>query len=314
VGKYSLDEETKKISLLQDEDIITSTDLVYYTELLYIVILFVSIAGLLIGIIGLNSKDLFILLFTSIGVLLILCLMILLLVSATRIEFVFLTTERIIIKYYGILEKFLRVRRESTLSLDQVAIISFGRAPLNRGALITSFLGFVVGIFPLFFLSDNIFAVITGLLIVGGTLWLFFFGLRLNRQTLDIHTVGMVIPFRIGQVKGLPRGFVDKVHQAIFERVHHRKHTFPSSELLSSLEFPLETSHALKKALERVPNELGRKLLLFLDNQSAGIDLLVENFPDKSRKEIEKELKVLEEKDCITFQTTSEAWVAVWNM
>ena len=142
IGVYDLNEEAKKL-LIHEEKLVSSAEIIYFFESLYIAAFLLLFTLSLTIIIGILNPTLFL------SFLVISAVLILLLLStvyfATRVEMIFLTSERVVVKHLSIIEKLLKVKRELSLSIDQISIISYGRAPFNRGVLGLALIGTLIG-------------------------------------------------------------------------------------------------------------------------------------------------------------------------
>ncbi|PWI47155.1 hypothetical protein CEE45_13140 [Candidatus Heimdallarchaeota archaeon B3_Heim] len=312
VGVYNLNNEAKKM-LIHEEKLVSATEIIYFSESLYLaafIILVVIISVILLGIFNSTLFIPFIMITTLLAL-----LFIGVVYSATRVEMIFLSSERVVIKYLSILEKILRVKRELSLSIDQISIISYGRAPFNRGALGLALLGTLTVSLMMFILTnvliDSFLAqmtvIIISILVILIVLRLILFGLRLTRGVLELQTVGLTTPVQIGLDKGVPRSFIQEVHLAVLERVHHTLH-HEDQEDIDIIEFPLESSKTLKNAFNQVKTSNEKKILKLLDQKPAQAEELCRNIPELSHEEIDAVLSILQEKNLISYVVDEDVW------
>ena len=308
IGFYDLETEAKQL-LIHEEKLVSSAEIIYFSEILYLSGALSFLTAIILGSLGFLFQDL-ILVFGSSAIILSLFTLGLI-YSATRIELIFLTTERVVVKHLSIIEKFLRVRREESLTIDQISIISYGRAPWNRGAFISALTGFLFSLLLLFLLIEELsvdpfiqFLVLSEIIIVIiVSISLLLFGLRLSRGILDLHAVGRKKPLRLGLHKGVPRKFIQEVHLAVLERLHHTQHGD-----LDTQEFPLETSFLLKEAFKVTSDPNEREILLLLDRKPAQAEELCKSIPSMSHEEIDTVLSSLQSKRLIEYLVDEDKW------
>ena len=284
VGVYNLNNEAKKL-LIHEERLVSATEIIYFSESLYLAAFIILVMTISVISLGIFNSTLFIP-FIMITTLLAL-LFIGVVYSATRVEMIFLTSERVVIRYLSILEKILRVKRELSLSIDQISIISYGRAPFNRGALGLALLGTLTVSLMMFILANGLIdpflvqmtVILISILVILIVLRLILFGLRLTRGVLELQTVGLTTPVQIGLDKGVPRSFIQEVHLAVLERVHHTLH-HEDQEDIDIVEFPLESSKTLKNAFNQVKTSNEKKNLKLLDQNLLRPKNCVETSPN----------------------------------
>ncbi len=312
VGVYNLNNEARKL-LIHEEKLVSATEIIYFSESLYLaafIILVMTISVILLGIFNSTLFIPFIMITTLLAL-----LFIGVVYSATRVEMIFLTSERVVIKYLSILEKILRVKRELSLSIDQISIISYGRAPFNRGALGLALLGTLTVSLMIFILANGLIdsflaqmtVIIISILVILVVLRLILFSLRLTRGVLELQTVGLTTPVQIGLDKGVPRSFIQEVHLAVLERVHHTLH-HEDQEDIDIVEFPLESSKTLKNAFNQVKTSNEKKILKLLDQKPAQAEELCRNIPELSHEEIDEVLSILQEKNLIIYEVDEDVW------
>ena len=312
IGVYDLNEEAKKL-LIHEEKLVSSAEIIYFFESLYIAAFLLLFTLSLTIIIGILNPTLFL------SFLVISAVLILLLLStvyfATRVEMIFLTSERVVVKHLSIIEKLLKVKRELSLSIDQISIISYGRAPFNRGVLGLALIGTLIGsgllsILPQISEFSPIMQItirIVGILVILVCFRLILFGLRLSRGVLELQAVGLLTPVRIGLDKGVPRSFIQEVHLAVLERVHHTLH-HEDRDRIEIIEFPLESSSLLKNALIQVETADEKTVLKFLDLKPSQAEELCRNIPELSHDQIDEVLSVLQEKNLILYEIDNDVW------
>ncbi len=107
--------------------------------------------------------------------------------------------------------------------------------------------------------------------------------------------------------KGVPRKFIQEVHLGVLERVHHTMH-HEDQEDINVVEFPLESSNMLKKALiyAQTPNE--KTVLKFLDQKPAQAEELCQNIPELSHDQIDEVLSTLQEKNLVKYEIDTDVW------
>ncbi|MHA1976609.1 MAG: hypothetical protein ACW98I_06915 [Candidatus Hodarchaeales archaeon] len=312
IGVYDLNNEAKKI-LIHEEKLVSATEIIYFSESLYVIAFILLFSLLSTFLIGIYNVTLFI---PVLGVILLFFFLIIgTIYSATRVEMIFLTTERVVVKYLSILEKLLKVKRELSLSIDQISIISYGRAPFNRGVLVLTLIATLIDLFLFFILTDEFtLSLILRMLILISSILLIFvifrlvlFGLRLTRGVLELQAVGLPIPVQIGLDKGVPRSFIQEVHLAVLERVHHTLH-HEDKRNLDIIEFPLESSSILKKALSQVETVDEEKILKLLDQKPSQAEELCRNIPELSHDQIDKVLSALQEKNLVIYEIDQDIW------
>ena len=120
LGRYNLETESKRL-LHKEEQFVSGTEVVKYNESIYILTLLFLFVILILT------------LFNSIFLILILITPIILLLS-NELEIYILTNDRIIVVRRAIFEKLLKIQNETSVALDQIVILSYSRAPLNRNA------------------------------------------------------------------------------------------------------------------------------------------------------------------------------------
>ena len=245
-----------------------------------------------------------------------------LLYLSTTAQIAHLTSERIIVQNFTIFEKITKIPREEIASIDNIAVIKHGRAPFNKGALTSgiglSLLNAIILVVQLVFFPRNLnkpvvlFILIIGMIIlISFSVGLIIFGLRFKKRSLELHVIGVNRPIVIGTRKGVPKWFVQKVQQSVFERTHHFSHLTEVERMIR--EFPLETSTILKETLARENKELHKKIIVILDREPSNKKELMKKLPEYSEIEIEEALRQLTMEGLIKFYGNSKKWRTTWN-
>ncbi len=314
LGKSDLKEESRDI-LMENEELIATTEIVYYSEMFYALIFVVLIANLGVIFFLIWTGNLIFIIIPLIVIL----FSILMLYYATEVQKIFLTNERLVINHLSLFEKILRVPRNESILLDQIAIIKYSRAPFNKGALTSGTIILISSLILQLLLfqriSTHIFLLILSIsfesLLIAFSIYLFTFGARLTKRALELYVIGITRPIVIGQFKGIPLWFVNELHKAVLERVHHTFHA--SKEILQLYEFPLESSSTLKTILENENKELHRKILFLLDKKNLDFDEIAKNLPDCTEERIRETLNELVDEELVEFNDTTKKWAVKWK-
>ncbi|MCE7733638.1 MAG: hypothetical protein GPJ54_02090 [Candidatus Heimdallarchaeota archaeon] len=274
-GKYVLEKQIEG-TLIKGEEYISGIEIIFYDELMLLLALFGSIASLTLGII---IDPLFFLILIPITSLVYFSL---------EVELIYLTSERLIIERRTILEKLLKTSNIKSISLDQVAVISYSRAPFQYPSLFLSALGFVTIILSFVYDVNAILIVIVLLPI---SLYLAYFGSRLTKRSIEISVIGVLKPFGVGRTKGAPLWFLNDLQNMIFERVHHTLHDDEEGQDLH--ENPLKYSGRVKELLKLIKKPLQKKILQLLDENVMSKGQIVEQCAEYSKTEVDEAMRQL---------------------
>ena len=114
-----------------------------------------------------------------------------------------LTNERIVIIKRKIYERLLKITNESSVALDDIVMIKYGRAPFNKNGLYFSNSSFVTILFVLIlqnlYNADLIIETPIIIIIVSNiVLYLLWIGLRLTKRSLELTILGVIDSIGIG--------------------------------------------------------------------------------------------------------------------
>ncbi len=309
-GEYELEKEGEK-HLSAHEELLASTDIIYYSEVGYALgtLQFLLSLTLLTFLTwkhwGWAIVGVFFLITSTTT-----------LFFSTQIELIFLTTERIRIRKIGLTEKMLGIANERIIALDQIALIEHGKAPFHRAALVISSFQILVAstgiVLAIMLLSYplSLFATLFLSLILASGIRLFWFGLRITRRSLSLYVVGVRQPIAIGSLKGVPFWFIEEVQITMFERIHHYHHL--REQVVTTMEFPLQYSTGLKEALLEENKEIHRDVLMVLDTSPCSKREIMTSLPKYSPQEISEALRQLRREGKASYDHSLKKWVATW--
>lgn len=289
-GKYNLEKQIEEI-LIKDEEYISGIEIIFYDE---IMLLLAGIGSVLSILFGLIVSPIFFVFLLPITVLVYLSL---------DVELVYLTSERLIIERRTILEKLLKTSNIKSISLDQVAVISYSRAPFQYPSLFLSGLGVITIIVSLIY---DTFSTSFIILLLPISLYLAYFGFRLTKRSIEISVIGVQRPFGVGRTKGAPLVFLNDLQNTIFERVHHTFHEDEASQELH--EYPLQYSGKVKELIKQIKKPVQQKILQFLDENVMSKNQIVEQLSTYSKVEIDEAMRQLREKRYIYYHRGMKKW------
>lgn len=295
-GKYNLDEQVTEY-LVNDEEYISGLEIIEYNENLYLLSIIFAILS-----IGMS------ILYTPLFLLLILISLYLIFIS-TELELVYLTSERLIIEKRTFVEKILKTNNVKSISVDQIAVVSFARAPFQLPSIIIG--SVIIASVTLDILFDIIgLNTILAVFVLTLSLYLFWFGLRLAKRSIEISVIGVVESIGIGRKKGAPIWFLDELHQIIFERVHHTFHSGSEADSIDSSlqEFPLEYSGIVKELIKRINRPIQKKILQLLDESNLTKKVLESKLPKYSKVEIGEGMRQLRRKRYVFYNRSMNVW------
>lgn len=296
IGRYNLDSESKRI-LNKEEKFISGVEIVQFNESIYIL----SFIWLLLVVL--------LAYFLSFYFMILVLFFPVILLFSNELEMDILTNERIVIIKRTIFERFLRITNESSIALDDIVLMKYGRAPFNKNALyfsISSFIAiFLVLIAENFYKIDLLIEtplIVLLLLISSYLLWL---GLRLSKRSLELTIIGVNESIGIGRTKGVPLWFIYEIQTLIFD-------SLPSNlTKISPEDYKKITDDILipiKDLIDATPFELHKKIISFINNKQVDIIDLYSNLQDYSKPEINKAFKDLRKKKFIYFNRKIGKW------
>ena len=294
LGKYDVKEIAKE-TMIEREVYKTSFENIFYNEALIILSPVISIA-----LIGLA-------IFYSPWIIFALLIVPPMIFFALELELVFLSDERVFIERKGILEKLLNTRNVRTVSLEQIAIIAYKRAPVNRPLLLFGLIG-ISGLIALTFFVELyliIIASITALIF----LYIIWFSLRLTKRSIELSVIGSLRDVGLGRTKGAPVSFLADLQELVFERIHHyERHRADSKALLNIEEFPLRHQGKVKEMVKMAENELQKRIIAKIALENQDINKLVKTLKIYSKVAVEEELLYLEKQSLIEKDELSSNW------
>ncbi len=284
-GKYDL-KKIAKNKLVHDEKFVSGLEIIYYNEIM----IFISI------VIGLLS---ILFTFKSLFAIIPLIISMYLIFLSLELELIFLTDERIIIEKRGILEKILNTQSELSLSLDQIAVLKYSRAPFHRQLLYISLIGLIINFIIISVISDLL--LILFLSAISFVLfYMLWFGLRLNKRSIELSVIGINLPVGIGRSKGAPMSFLVDIQEMVFERIHHISHSDTDSGIKYQVsEFPLQFSSKAKAIIEKLKDPFQQHLIKVIDQNNINIDGLYLHCHRFEKSVIDKTIQELKHKNLI---------------
>lgn len=289
-GKYVLEKQIEG-TLIKEEEYISGIEIIFYDEIMLLLALFGSITSIALGII---INTLFFLILIPITTLVYFSL---------EVELIYLTSERLIIERRTILEKLLKTSNIKSISLDQVAVISYSRAPFQYPSLFLSAVGFITIIYSI---VTNTNVILISIVLLPISLYLTYFGSRLTKRSIEISVIGVLRPFGIGRTKGAPLWFLNDLQNMIFERVHHTLHD--DEEGADLHEHPLKYSGRVKELLKLIKKPLQKKILQLLDENIMSKEQIVEQCAEYSKTEIDEAMRLLRQKRYIYYHRGMKKW------
>ncbi len=288
-GKYNLQNEVEN-TLIKDEDYISGIEIIFYDEIL---LLLGFLSSLFVLYISISINPIFLLILIPITIVIYFSL---------EVELTYLTNERLIIERRTILEKLLKTSNIKSISLDQVAVISYSRAPFQYPSLFFSAIGYVLIGYSILYDYNS---VDISLVLLPISLYLSYFGFRLTKRSIEISVIGVQKPFGIGRVKGAPLWFLNDLQDMIFERVHH---TFHDEESYNIHENPLEYSGRLKDLVKNVNRPIQKKVLLLLDEKILSKKEIMDQLVKYSKREVDEALRQLRVMKYVFYHRSMKKW------
>ncbi|MFX0113790.1 MAG: hypothetical protein ACFFB3_04525 [Candidatus Hodarchaeota archaeon] len=299
-GFYNLDKEVKGL-LNEDEQYISGYQIVQFNESYYILGIFYIIIATVLAVLY------------SLFFLLLLLVVPVFILFSYELELVFLTNDRLIIVKRRVLERLFRIQDETSIKLDQIVILSYSRAPLNRNALYACFLGVILII--AFVPADEILAlpsylpILVFFLLFFPLLYLFWQGLRLTKRSVELYIIGVPQPYGVGRTKGIPLWFVYDIQNLVLGFVHS------SLQLLTQKEKQLLNERdryyePIKEIIHAFPDEeqVQKEMLLLLNEKRRSKKELMKKTPTYSKNEFDRHFKALRKKRMIFFDKTTKTW------
>ena len=294
-GKYNV-EKLGKSKLIHEEKYLSGVEIINYNEILIIIS-----ALLLVLTVFLN--------FLSPWYNLILIIAMLLIYFALDIELVMLTDERVIIEKRGVIEKITNIKNEVSLSLDQIAVFKYGRAPINI-ALLSFSLTSIISITVLMIVVElQVVFIILNIILLITLLMLLWYSLRLNKRSIELSVIGVKTKISIGRNKGVPYWFMTDTQKTVFERIHHTVHEGKHSGLKSDIsEFPLQFSSRAKDYISQLDNIISQHIIKFLDQGDKTLDEIDKFCPEFDLEDIMIKLRVMRMKRYIDYDDEKHIW------
>ncbi len=295
-GKYDLQTIFNKHKI-RKEMLIASQDILYYSEI-PITLAFLIVVATLFFSYAVNPIFLVALLISPV-----------MMYFSISLEFVFLTDERIIVEKRTILDKVLSTRSITNIALDQISMIKSGRARPNYPLFYLSSISLIVSGITAILTSDT---VVTLIGIYFGVLSLFvlIYSLRIYRRAVTLYVVGNKAPYEIGSRKGISVYWVKKLHETVFERIHHVEHIYSSSRDLytETDEFPLELNQQLKDILGQLSQTVEKEIYKHLFFEPRTKKQLYDDLKDFDNHLIDYGLSHLSKEGLITYDRSKRVW------
>lgn len=294
-GKYNI-EKLGKSKLIHEERYISGVEIINYNEIM-IIISFV----LLILTVFLN--------FLSPWYNLTLILPLILIYFSLDLELVMLTDERVIIEKRGVIEKITRIKNETSLSLDQIAVFKYGRAPVNIALLAFTMISLTSITALLIVVELQVVFIVLNIILLIILLMLLWYSLRLNKRSIELSVIGVKTNIGIGRNKGVPYWFMSDTQETVFERIHHTVHEGKKSGLRSDIrEFPLQFSTRAKDYISQLDNILSQHIIKFLDHGDKTLEQIDEYCSEFDLEDIKIKLRVLRMKRYIDYDDENQIW------
>ena len=295
-GKYNLESiATKK--LVQKESYVSGVEIINYNEQMILSSIILMAIGILAGI------------FYPILLILVPFSFFLIFLSLD-LELVMLTDERIIIEKKGLVEKLLGVNNEISLSLDQIAVISYGRSPFNKPAMITSIVSLLTLITYSTLRDSNKYFdlfILIPLFII--TLYLVWWGLRLGKRSVELSIIGVLKNVGIGRNKGVPLWFLSDLQTRVFERIHHLFHEERIKGVKADiLEYPLQYSSIAKHMINELHDPIHHHIIKFLDRENYTKKELNQHCPICHSVDMDEAIRYLRLKKFIYYDKSNKIW------
>ena len=305
-GRYEL-EKLAHNYMTKQETYIKGIEIIHWGEIIYLILIFLIILNIAVSFYIAPFLIVFSIIYVPI-----------LLLVATELELIMLTDERVLIEKRTLIEKITRTQQFQSISLDQIAMISYARAPPNillvllAGAgLIFSFLPYTVNVLDLIQIDIVIITVIPVLLFLP-FLYLLWFGLRLTKRSIELSVIGLSQPIGIGRIKGAPVWFLTELQSLITERIHHIYHEDVKESVdkfdLEMKEFPLQFSSLVKDLVKEVGDSIAKALLMQLDRESLDIQEIYNSLPSYTTEHLDTELGYLKSRTIIVYNPEKDQW------
>lgn len=232
------------------------------------------------------------------------------LLFSNELEMNILTNERIVIIKRTIFERFLRITNESSIALDDIVLIKYGRAPFNKNALYFSFTSFItifaIIILEYFYKIDLLIETPIIILLLVVTTYLFWIGLRLSKRSLELTIIGVSESIGIGRTKGVPLWFIYEIQTLIFD-------SLPSTiNKISPEDYKKITDDILipiQDLINATPFELHKKIISTINTKQIDISELYANLKEYPKNEINKAFKDLRKRKFIYFNRKTGKWI-----
>ena len=234
---------------------------------------------------------------------------------ALELELVFLSNERVFIERRGTIEKLFKTRNIISISLEQIAVLSYKRAPVNIPALAFGMITVVGSILIAIFGKPTLKSPISSLvllisiLVAISQIAVLWGGLRLNKRSIELSVIGVAKAIGIGRTKGAPQWFLEDVQELVFERIHHYESAKKEQGIEAIFtEFPFRHSASLKRAIQNLETDLERRVLLEFDRNELNFDMIKEKFPDETEEKLDEVVNKLKQRKFIHFKRDKSAW------
>lgn len=295
-GKYDLDEIFRNHKI-HGETLVDSRDILYYSEVTITIGIFLTLTSVILGLM-IHPSFLVFLIFSA-----------LIFYFSINLDFVFLTDERLLIERRTIIDRLLSTSSITNIALDQISIIETGRARPNFPLLFGSSFFFMIGLITLFLLESPLiqffvayFSFVLFLLAI--------FALRLYRRSVTLFVVGTQSPIEIAHRKGISLNWVQKLHDTLFERIHHVTHVYksPNDLYTKSSEFPLEMDPEFKNTIDSLSHSVEKEIIRVLYFQPCTKRQLYRQLPSFEHHLIDYALAHLSKENLIHYDRSKRVW------
>jgi hypothetical protein len=134
---------------------------------------------------------------------------ILLFLTAYETEEIYVTSDRLLVRRIGFIERFLRIPSDEEHVIEHVVSYYIGRAPMNKILVFAAFM-------PLGILSDDVSRGIA-ILIAFTSIAFFALGLRLGKRVFTINFAGGHVVL-LGLRKGVPKHLIESFTEVVVEK------------------------------------------------------------------------------------------------
>ncbi len=295
-GKYDLKSIFEK-HRIPGERLIAEQDILYYSEIPLFLALIIGIVSLFLSLL---LDPIFL-----VGI----PIIILITYFSISMEFVFLTDERILIERRYLLDKILSTRTIINIALDQISIVESGRAPPNWPVSFVTMGTLLLSVFSAMITSNVFTKLIWGYVGLIST-FILIYSLRLFRRAVSLFVVGSRLPIVIGARKGISVYWVKKLHETLFERIHHVEHIYSSHKELDTKinEFPLELPQNLKKVLVNLSQNVEKEIYKLLYFEPRTKKELYSELEDFDNHLIDNGLSHLSKEGMIVYDRSRRVW------